>query len=460
MTFKRIEINGLRGFASKQTLNFGFPTGEVGSGLTIVVGPNNSGKSTVIESINAFTTNEPPGFSGGKRNIGNGNKIEISIFNVDEQQITLKTLDTGGSETEFVEAGILINTVKPFIVPSRRMFEPYFGKNTRDRNTHIVNYVLPAQRGRGFNEFAFRLFQIQKDQEPFNIVLDKVLGIRPKWYIDMADNGQYYLKFVYDQSEHNSDGAGEGLLSTFIIVDALYDSVPGDLIVIDEPELSIHPGLQKKLLQLLIEYSKDRQIVISTHSPYFISWDAIVNGANIARVVKEKNGSKIYQLTPPIIASIKASLGGLNNPHTYGLIASEVFFLYENIILVEGQEDVVIYRKILLDLGIKLEGDFYGWGVGGADNMKNIAGILKDLGFKKVVGILDADKAANIPGLLALFPTYSFLSINKDDVRDKNETVAKPAKEGLAGTDGKIKPENIENITQIFAETITYFKKE
>lgn len=136
---------------------------------------------------------------------------------------------------------------------------------------------MPAVRGSQLDNFFRRLFSIQNDQTKFNSILVKVLGYIPDWYIEQADNGQYYLKFNYNGSFHNSDGVGEGLLSIFTIIDTLYDSNPDDVIFIDEPELSLHPTFQKKLIQLLTEFSTDRQIIISTHSPYFISWVALSN---------------------------------------------------------------------------------------------------------------------------------------------------------------------------------------
>jgi AAA15 family ATPase/GTPase len=45
MTLKRIEIKGFRGFEEEGLINLAIPNGKYGSGLTILVGPNNSGKS-------------------------------------------------------------------------------------------------------------------------------------------------------------------------------------------------------------------------------------------------------------------------------------------------------------------------------------------------------------------------------------------------------------------------------
>lgn len=44
------------------------------------------------------------------------------------------------------------------------------------------------------------------------------------------------------------------------------------LILIDEPESAVHPGLLGKLLHEIEAYSSDRQIVLATHSPQVVSW--------------------------------------------------------------------------------------------------------------------------------------------------------------------------------------------
>lgn len=60
------------------------------------------------------------------------------------------------------------------------------------------------------------------------------------------------------------------------------------------------------------------------------------------------------------------------HPHTLGIEANEAFFLEDSIILVEGQEDVVIFNKMARDLSMDLKGNFFGWGVGGAPKMKRL----------------------------------------------------------------------------------------
>jgi hypothetical protein len=63
--------------------------------------------------------------------------------------------------------------------------------------------------------------------------------------------------------------------------------------------------------------------------------------------VKDCNGNiDIFKISTLSRDNISSLLKDLNNPHLLGINANEVFFLEDNIILVEGQEDIVIFKKI------------------------------------------------------------------------------------------------------------------
>ncbi len=434
--YSQLTIFGYRGFSTKETLNLAIPNGKPGSGLTIIVGPNNSGKSTIFEAFRAIAQREPPSFTEGKRN-KTADRVEISIKNDSEQSLELKSVVSGSSESEFISKGLSEHEVGFVTLASRRTFSPYFGKSIWARNAYIASSPLAAVRGGALDAFSYRLFNIQKNQEEYNKQLNKIIDNVPSWVIDQNDQGSYYLKFTTNGTIHNSDGAGEGLLSIFTIVDALYDSKPGELIVIDEPELSLHPALQRKLFDFFIEYSIDRQLVIFTHSPFLINWNVLINGGKISRTVKEGASIKIYSLKESTISETSKLLENYNNPHILGLQANEVFFLEDKIILVEGQEDVVFMKLILEKLSLKLKGTFFGWGIGGADNCLKILNILQDLGFKKVVVILDNNMCHVCDKLRTIFSQYSFYNIPADDIRDKPPRAAKEAISGIISSNGK-----------------------
>lgn len=64
------------------------------------------------------------------------------------------------------------------------------------------------------------------------------------------------------------------------------------IFIIDEPEICLHPIGQRKLLNSLLEISKNQQVFISTHSPFFLEGDVLRN-ANLIICTKEGHSNKM-----------------------------------------------------------------------------------------------------------------------------------------------------------------------
>lgn len=454
-----LEICGLRGFATNQTLSIAVPNGAPGSGLTVIVGANNAGKSTAIEALRAVAQPQPPSFTQGRRNQEGGDRVVIRVLGADRKATTLQNVRAGSSETEYVHVDGGVDLSKLLVLPARRVFSPYFGRSETTRANYMANIGFPAVRSSAMDQFTYRLFAIEKNREPFDRILQKVVDPVPDWSIDQMDSGQYFLKVRKGGVTHSSEGLGEGLVSLLYIVDALYDSKEGDTIAVDEPELSLHPALQRKLAALLVEFAASRQVIVSTHSPYFVGMEALPNGGTVARVHVEGNQSKISQLTSAAALGVSRLMRNANNPHIFGLLAQEILFVEDKVILVEGQEDVVFFKRVEAVLE-PLAGTFFGWGVGGADNMANISSVLFDLGFKRVVGILDANRSALVPQLRQKFPEYHYATIPADDVRTKPAVAARPPVSGLLNDmNDAIRPEHVVATRTIFAEANRYLRR-
>lgn len=455
---KSLEILGLRGFRTNQTLMLAMPDGRPGSGLTVIVGANNSGKSTAIEALNALIQMQSPSFSMGRRNNAAGDMVIIKANDSDEHYTTIKTIRSGSSETEWASDCARNNVRNILVLQARRSFNPYFYREYADRQSYVAQIGFPPIRTSSLDSFTRRLFTIEKNREEFNTVLGKVLDPLIDWSIDMTDNGMYFMNIRKDVVSHSSDGMGEGLVSLMYIIDAIYDSKDKDLIAIDEPELSLHPALQRKLSDLLVEYAANRQIVIATHSPHFVSLDALPNGATIARTHLEDGGSQISQLSSSMASKIFKLMANENNPHILGLLAKEILFAEDKIILVEGQEDVVFLKKVEAATE-HLEGTLFGWGVGGADNMMYIATVLYDLGFKKVVGILDANKSSVADTLRNKFKEYHFFTIPANDIRTKPKIAEKAATKGLLNDENEaMRPEYVDEVKNLFQKANLYLR--
>ena len=130
---KEIKINGLRGFGKEETIEFALPNGKEGSGLNIIVGPNNSGKTTITEAVKFYNTNSANiSFSENKRNKNNRNRIDITYIDENNKEIEMHTVKEGGSQ---VDINGEITNKTPYVLPSRRFadYNMYNYSYTTDR---------------------------------------------------------------------------------------------------------------------------------------------------------------------------------------------------------------------------------------------------------------------------------------------------------------------------------------
>ncbi len=449
-----ISCKGYRGFATKQSLKLAMPNGKPGSGLTVLVGPNGGGKSTLVECFNKISlANRNASFSKGKRNLRAGDMVEIELA-TDEGHGTLRT-SKGGSETQW--AGPPPPPI--YYLPSRRFFNPYFTMNQWSRQTYLKNPPIFQTRTNPLDSCTYRLIDLNKgDSTQFDLMLGRILGKPLQWTIDQEDNGQYFVKITKQHGlHHNSDGMGEGVVSLMFIVDALCGT-SNELLVIDEPELSLHPQLQRRLLDEILVKTKDSQLIISTHSPNMLSLESIVNGGMVARVFESDNGTNICMIDDESRSFISSTIHNLNNPHIFGTDARACFFTEDGLIITEGQEDVVLYPVIMNKLGLSCSIPFFGFGAGGASGISSIAHLLQLLGFKRVGAIFDGDKKEDYEKFCAAFSEcgYKAWIIPAEDIRDKERYEA-PAKTGLLEKDRKtVKPEYDGYLNAMFKEMEDY----
>lgn len=456
---KEISIHGLRGFGEKENIKFSLPNGKLGSGLNIIVGPNNSGKTTITEAIRFYNCDPNEiSFSEGKRNKKNKEIVEIEYFNENDEKVILKTREEGGSQLD--SKGNVNSDNIPFVLQSRRHVNyTMYSSYTMDRKSYLMNQNTNFKnRMSDLQNYEQRIFKWQKEKNKFDETIKKMIRNSFDWTIEQNDEGLYYIKMMFANKTviHTREGIGDGYWSIFTIADVLYDSEPGKIIVIDEPELSLHPELQKNVLKVLEEYSKDRQIIITTHSPYFISLNALVNGAALIRTYKdEESNIRVGWLDDEDKKFIESILANFNNPHIFGLDARELFFIEDNIIITEGQEDVVIIPKICNDINVSLNANLYGWGAGGSGNIDKVLNILDHLKYKKVTAIYDGDKQSEYEVCKKIFPQYNIMLLFEDDIRDKDKRHI-TFKKGITDSKGKIKNENVEKIKAFLSEINKY----
>jgi predicted ATPase len=166
------------------------------------------------------------------------------------------------------------------------------------------------------------------------------------------------------------------------------------IVLIDEPELSLHPDWQERISSFYISILGDEngnhpQIIISTHSPF------IVHGAVGAKIIileKDVQTGIILEMPSPIYPAIRGSeairafnIDSFLNATTKPLL-----------ILTEGESDAILFRLAWQKLRPQKPMDFE---LRAALGMKNINITLNDrevfskLGSRMLLGVFDFDSA-------------------------------------------------------------------
>ncbi len=154
---------------------------------------------------------------------------------------------------------------------------------------------------------------------------------RPELLAKTAENVDL---FFVDQNEnqYKIEEVGDGIKEAVIIA-GISILQPDRIILIEEPELHLHPRALRELRELL-KHELTGQVIISTHNPVFVN--EIDDNSTIFKIVKKAQKSKAIE--------IKNKEDLLNFRREFGLFNSD--FLFEDILVfVEGKIDVQVFSS-------------------------------------------------------------------------------------------------------------------
>lgn len=334
-----------------------FPTDD--KACTLLVGQNNTGKSSIIRALRlldnamkfAKQSSQPiSGFLHRK----DTEDIEIGrlIHNLEGNTASITgILDTG--RIIRVELNNAENTIS-FQLPRyahRSMaslfgFIPQLGQLaereylvTRD---HLLRNINSTLAPRHMRNHVYQLLSREECNLLRNIVNDSWIGIElQNLELDLPTN---ILLWLYKENGIFNEiaWAGQGMQIWIQIITHLVRLSDRSILVLDEPEIFLHPKKQHDLIQILREYHSG-SIIIATHS------SELMNNVDISHIIHVQKGVPITKMLTISDRNELEKLRG-NIGSSFNLIASQ-FEDVEILLATEYQLDYDIIHQLALAFG-------------------------------------------------------------------------------------------------------------
>lgn len=298
----------------------------------------------------------------------NENMPKIQIWRPDSKYLINETIDL----KEFKE--------DPSIsVPLRNIFSIY-GKNTNQEIKDAIERALSSQAR--CDELQKKMSSavtkyINKIWEEHKIKINiSINSTNCKVHVEDKDK-----QYAYFSMAQRSDGFKQFIsLILSLSVQSKNHSLKDHIVLIDEPEIHLHPSGIKYMRDEILKIGKNNHVIVATHSNFMV--DTAVPERHWI-VQKEKAETKVLQVNENFNFADDKVLSmafGLN-------LIKEL--LPQNIIVVEGLED-----KYILAHAFRTLSKNHSYSIkeaGGASKVSGFARLLSDTAIKPIV-ILDADK--------------------------------------------------------------------
>jgi AAA15 family ATPase/GTPase len=243
-------------------------------GINIIVGPNNTGKSTILKS--AFLLQNKDELLPSDKRLGKPSGI-IKLSLHDEAQKYYQIESPFDFQVEFVKNGRKETIIdKGKIIKSPRIAEtepnnfiyPYLSKRKVVSFQEIIKDEFTT-KVTGTLQFLYpKIDRISNPQflpayDDYINACDEILGFPVTCTASTAGKKAAYI--VKNIEHIPIDVMGDGIVNLLgLIVDLCI--AENKLFLIEEPENDVHPQALKSLLKLITKKSKNNQFLITTHS--------------------------------------------------------------------------------------------------------------------------------------------------------------------------------------------------
>jgi len=340
VSLQKIRIQSFKGISDITIENCGK--------INAFIGKNNSGKSTILHAIDIGCL-----------------AIKVGDWNSFQPKLAIKDLisDVGKFEITFTYSNLAEVTVKseagygPQVRPSLPdeqnpksiLILPDVGHSMQRREHKTPKTIIQRIESKDFTNvnsleilYAIKFYSDRRER-----------GLTPEKYMEIVDSISNFFPDIsgiissrteddhstltYEEYGKRIDilYSGTGLKHFLDILVKTTLSKP-DIVLLDEPELGLHPDLQRRFFEYLHDLAiKEKiQIFLGTHSQVILNYAETIN---FYRIINKSGRREILPVAKEAIHTVLSDLG----------IRPSDLFNQDICLLVEGQTDVIYWENII-----------------------------------------------------------------------------------------------------------------
>ncbi len=267
MKITAIELKNIRGFKY-------LPKTEFSKRINVFIGANNSGKSTILNSI--FSLQKQPAFVVSDITIGEDfGEVKLYFegdyidFNAGQPFYSYVYNLTSQDRKILNEFGGTIHTIPPISnTEPNNLIYPYLSKRKAVNFNDTINEKNTNAVSGNFENLYSKIDrlitpQYKSGNSQYINACRSILGFEISTLA--SGNGKQGVYFVHNQEHIPLISMGEDVTNIIGLITDLCVA-ENKVFIIEEPENDIHPTALKALLNFIIEKSDSNQFFVSTHS--------------------------------------------------------------------------------------------------------------------------------------------------------------------------------------------------
>jgi predicted ATPase len=254
-----------------------------------------------------ISTNQRPNFTGGFRQFNDRPDL-VFIFSV-KQVLFYNTFPFPAERNAFINTYKILET-KRYRILKQKQRESFINSTSEEtfdllKESIDIRYPQPVEDFLDFLSDINLQEEIEKgyssDKNEFQKLADEIenqLQNQNKTILKFAHLGRTEIKVLVktglEIDLYNASSSIKQLAPLLLYL--RYRASKGDFLVIDEPEMNLHPESQAKLLEALsILVNLGVRILLTTHSPYIMAHlNNLVNGNHENHEILKRQSSSLY----------------------------------------------------------------------------------------------------------------------------------------------------------------------